>query len=237
MTDTPPDEAGQAAQDDLPTVPYESTEDPRHLPAHLERIASRDYCAVNEGFWILRDAATELARLRQKLGEAERWKQTAGERFQELGDWFDSAGVSFDVDWQAFIANARAHFTLAQSQRDEAVSENTRLRAALATSKDPCVYCQLPADEMAQCRAGFPGCARMDDITGCPEFGAMMQLDAVQSQRDALAKALSAVNVLIAEAAMTGFNCHDGDWAQRLYDSQQETSRAIASARALAVGE
>lgn len=42
---------------------------------------------------------------------------------------------------------------------------------------------------MAQCRAGFPGCARMDDITGCPEFGAMQELDGVQAQRDALAKA------------------------------------------------
>lgn len=41
-------------------------------------------------------------------------------------------------------------------------------------------------------------------------------------------EALKAVNKLIAEAAMTGFNCHDGDWAQRLYDSQQATSAALS---------
>ena len=28
--------------------------------AHLERIAQRDYSAVNEGYWVLRDAATTI---------------------------------------------------------------------------------------------------------------------------------------------------------------------------------
>ncbi len=46
-----------------PTIPYESTEDPLNLPAHLERLAQRDYCAVNEGYWILRDAATRMREL------------------------------------------------------------------------------------------------------------------------------------------------------------------------------
>jgi hypothetical protein len=55
-------------------------------------------------------------------------------------------------------------------------AENTRLRAALATSKDPCVYCSLPADEMAKCASGFPGCGRADDLMGCPELGASLQL-------------------------------------------------------------
>ncbi len=43
-----------------PSIPYVSTESPLHLPEHLERIAQRDYCAVNEGYWVLRDAATQL---------------------------------------------------------------------------------------------------------------------------------------------------------------------------------
>jgi FtsZ-binding cell division protein ZapB len=60
------------------------------------------------------------------------------------------------------------------AERRRLYDETTLLRAALATSKDPCLYCQLPADEMVKCRSGFPGCARMDDLTGCPEFGAMM---------------------------------------------------------------
>lgn len=55
--------------------------------------------------------------------------------------------------------------------------ENTRLRAALAVSKDPCIYCTLPADQIMRCSSGFPGCARTDDIaSGCREFGASMDL-------------------------------------------------------------
>jgi hypothetical protein len=61
---------------------------------------------------------------------------------------------------------------------EELHAENLRLRAALATSEKACVYCQLPADKMAECKSGFPGCGRMDDITGCPEFGAAMSLSA-----------------------------------------------------------
>lgn len=44
---------------------------------------------------------------------------------------------------------------------------------------------------------------------------------------------LISVRKLIAEAAMTGFNCHKGDWADRLFTSQQTTSSAIAIALAL----
>lgn len=58
--------------------------------------------------------------------------------------------------------------------------ENTRLRAALAASELACVYCQLPAEEMAKCKSGFPGCARADDMTGCPEFGATEVLFAAE---------------------------------------------------------
>lgn len=45
-----------------------------------------------------------------------------------------------------------------------------------------------------------------------------------------LEKALRNVQKLISEAAMTGFNCHDGDWAERLFASQQVTSRVLKSA-------
>jgi hypothetical protein len=57
------------------------------------------------------------------------------------------------------------------------MDENDRLRAALAHSKDPCVYCSLPAEEMAKCRAGFPGCARADDMMLCPNFYAAFELE------------------------------------------------------------
>lgn len=42
--------------------------------------------------------------------------------------------------------------------------------------------------------------------------------------------ALRNVQKLISEAAMTGFNCKDGDWAERLFFSQQKTSAAIEKA-------
>ena len=66
---------------------------------------------------------------------------------------------------------------LAATERD-----NTHLRSALAVSKDPCRYCQLPAEEMAKCRSGFPGCDRADDMMGCPELGASLALQDAEIQ-------------------------------------------------------
>lgn len=45
---------------------------------------------------------------------------------------------------------------------------------------------------------------------------------------DELVAALRLVRGIIVEAAMTGFNCHDGDWAERLYASQAVTHAALA---------
>jgi hypothetical protein len=59
----------------------------------------------------------------------------------------------------------------------EATAENTRLRAALANSKDPCAYCSLPKNEWSKCVKGFPGCDRADDAMGCPELGARLEAD------------------------------------------------------------
>ena len=64
----------------------------------------------------------------------------------------------------------------------ESTAENTRLRAALASSKDPCPYCQLPKDEMVKCRSGFPGCARADDLMGCPELGATLEVERLERE-------------------------------------------------------
>ena len=57
-------------------------------------------------------------------------------------------------------------------------SENTRLRAALAQSDQPCAYCTLPAEDWGKCEHGFPGCSRADDAVGCPELGASMRAEA-----------------------------------------------------------
>jgi hypothetical protein len=45
-------------------------------------------------------------------------------------------------------------------------------------------------------------------------------------------EALLHVRKIIAEGALTGFNCHDGDWAERLFASQQMTSVAVEKAGA-----
>jgi hypothetical protein len=45
--------------------------------------------------------------------------------------------------------------------------------------------------------------------------------------RSEMVAALLNVRSIIAEAAMTGFNYKDGDWAERLFASQHVTSTAI----------
>ena len=45
---------------------------------------------------------------------------------------------------------------------EEARQENDKLRALLAYSDSPCVYCGLA--EMSRCLYGFPGCGRADDM-------------------------------------------------------------------------
>lgn len=45
-----------------------------------------------------------------------------------------------------------------------------------------------------------------------------------------LLEACRVTRALVSEAAMTGFNCHDGDWAERLYANQARLSAAIAKA-------
>lgn len=72
-----------------------------------------------------------------------------------------------------------------------AQAENTRLRAALALSDQPCAYCSLPADEWAKCESGFPGCARGDDAMGCPELGARMELSAAHASAERMRVALT----------------------------------------------
>lgn len=80
------------------------------------------------------------------------------------------------------VAQLRTRAEQAEKELAEVRIENTRIRAALAVSKDPCIYCQLPAADIGKCAAGFPGCARADDISGCPEFGAAMQLHDVEAK-------------------------------------------------------
>lgn len=49
------------------------------------------------------------------------------------------------------------------------ISWNDVLRGLLAKGQGDCVFCGLPAADIAKCASGFPGCARMDDIMAAPE--------------------------------------------------------------------
>ncbi len=56
---------------------------------------------------------------------------------------------------------------------------------------------------------------------------ALAALKASEEREDGLREALKLVRGIIVEAAMTGFNCHDGDWAERLFVSQGATHDAL----------
>lgn len=88
-----------------------------------------------------------------------------------------------DDKFEAVVRLAKAYAELE--------AENSRLRAALAVSKDPCVYCSLPAEEMAKCQHGFPGCDRADDMMGCLELGASLERDALKAENARLRECMS----------------------------------------------
>ena len=70
------------------------------------------------------------------------------------------------------------------------------------------------------------------EIVGCEGIlGDGEDNDRLIAAAPEMLEALHSVNKLISEAAMTGFNCHDGDWAERLFFSQQATSDAIRKAK------
>lgn len=57
--------------------------------------------------------------------------------------------------------------------------------------------------------------------------GVAMALDAARERIAELEAALSTTHKLIVEAAMTGFNCHDGDWVERLFANQGSINAAL----------
>jgi hypothetical protein len=87
--------------------------------------------------------------------------------------------------------------------------------------------CQWPANMgrlSGMCpakRGGYDDAAR--DI-----LAAIAALPAAPAVDGEVVEALRNVHKLISEAAMTGFNCHDGNWAERLFASQQMTHRILA---------
>lgn len=93
----------------------------------------------------------------------------------------------------AEIAALQATVKRLEADNAAADAEDRRFRAGVGMSANPCIYCRLPADEIAKCRSGFPGCARMDDRMGCPEFGAMLELHQANKEIAALHEELARV--------------------------------------------
>ena len=91
--------------------------------------------------------------------------------------------------------------------------ENDLLRSALSHSKDPCIYCGLAADQLAQCCSGFPGCDRADDMINCPELGASLALKDADLRIEQLEAALQD----IADSANWG---DDGCWTAESYPDE-----------------
>ncbi len=90
-----------------------------------------------------------------------------------------------DEGFERLAREKRTWFGISQAnlrRAEAAEAENTLLRAALAHSDQPCAYCSLPADELAKCTSGFPGCGRADDALGCPELGARMRVDELEAK-------------------------------------------------------
>lgn len=59
--------------------------------------------------------------------------------------------------------------------------ENSWLRAYTGQSAKECIYCRLGAAEQAQCKSGFPGCARGDDQMLCREVGVGLERDRLRA--------------------------------------------------------
>ena len=94
-------------------------------------------------------------------------------------------------------------------QLTAAQEENIRIRAALAQSPGACAYCQLPKERWAECRSGFPGCGRLDDAQGCPEFGASMERDEIQKELTAAQAEIERLKGVMRDAFLEGY------WAGR----------------------
>lgn len=139
------------------------------------------------------DCATE----RQMLGCAQR-------DIADLMHILDATNETMR-DWQKMANERIAEVMRLNDQIAGLQAENHRLRAALANSKDPCVYCSLPAEEFAKCQHGFPGCARTDDMSLCPEFGAALDNHYLRQENEDLKAQLAEVRGdLWANTGLTG---------------------------------
>lgn len=129
-----------------------------------------------------------------------------GARRLEYGIAMDTEGL-----WDAYIYDRSAKRTIWSDERND-------------TPEEAKAKCQQHNDEfVGQMLEPLP-----------PEQAAQSELAALREKlemaKGANAEALAALDFvrgIIAEGAMTGFNCHSGDWAERLFASQAVSSRVV----------
>jgi hypothetical protein len=57
------------------------------------------------------------------------------------------------------------------------------------------------------------------------------EIERLRALNAELVAALIMVRKIISDAALTGFNCHDGEWAERLFASQALTHDTVRKAK------
>lgn len=136
----------------------------------------------------------------------------------------EQAAAWVSVGWDDYIDRLESDALAAHAYKvacETLEAEVERLRAALAQSELPCIYCTLPKEDWHKCRHGFPGCSRGDDAMGCPELGASMRAEAAEARNAALVKVLEEAAGRLHWAAMAnpGVSCAEGkalvlSWAE-----------------------
>jgi hypothetical protein len=97
--------------------------------------------------------------------------------------------------------------------------ERIWLAPPCACERDDRTWCQDPVNICEECEAAPVEYVRAD----IPRA----EIERLTRERDALRAAVLHVREIIKDGATTGFNCLDGDWADRLFASQAITYAAL----------
>lgn len=117
-------------------------------------------------------------------------------------------------DWRVRYEELDRDAARLRAEWDAALKENSQLRLVLATSNAQCAYCGLPAEEMAKCASGFPGCARGDDMLSdnTPTRRELVaERDAAQAEAARAVEALRKLSERVAISAKDSFGTCD-EW-------------------------
>src|SRR6478736_5689034 len=107
-----------------------------------------------------------------KNEEFQKWAASEGRSIKPSSEYSPQVYAS------AATNNALAGWEARQPAIDALKKENDHLRASLAYSGGPCIYCNLPKEDWSGCEKGFPACYRKADSMLCPHVGADIETTA-----------------------------------------------------------